>query len=61
MNVVAVNDDVADIDADPEVDAPIGRLGEVSLRHPLLHLDGTAHGIHDTRELNKHAVADSLH
>jgi hypothetical protein len=47
VDVVVVADDVAEIDADAEFDAPLGRHIGVALGHSLLHLDGAAHRIDD--------------
>jgi hypothetical protein len=59
-NVALIDDDVAEIDADPEADALL--LGGVSLavEHAALRLDGTAHGIDHAGKLGQHAVAGGL-
>ncbi len=57
VDVVVVADDVADIDADAEFDALVGRHIGVALRHFALHLDRAAHRVDDAGELDQHAVA----
>ena len=56
-NVVVVDDDVADMDADAEFDAFC--LGDVDIAqaHRALHLDRAAHRVHRAAELDQHAVA----
>ena len=51
---------VAEMDADPELDAALGRQAGVALDHAVLHLDGAAHGIHDTPKLNEDPIARPL-
>ncbi len=58
--IVAVEDHVAEIDPDPELDAAVGRIDGVALRHRLLHRDGTAHRVDDAAELGQHPVACGL-
>jgi hypothetical protein len=66
-HIDAITEDVATLDdyvtlmnAHPELDARVpGHLG-VPLDHPALDLDSAAEGIHDARELHKHAVAGGL-
>ena len=58
-DVVAVDDDIANVYSDPEQDTrptPSGR----SLRHFLLNLDRTGHGIYGARKLDQHAVVGGL-
>ncbi len=58
--VAVLEDDVAEVDADPEADAPVlGHVGIAPL-HALLHLDGATHGVGDGLELDQHAVAGGL-
>jgi hypothetical protein len=58
-DVVAVDDDVAEIDADAEVDTALRRLGMVG--HRRLPLGRTLDGVDDTGELDEQAVAGGLH
>jgi hypothetical protein len=59
-NIVAIGDDVAEIDADAELNAPLVRHICLAREHPALKLDSAAHRIHDTGELDQHAVAGGL-
>ena len=59
-DVVVVDDDVAEIDADAEFDAlALGHIG-VALGYPALDLGRTAHRIDDALELDEHPVAGGL-
>jgi hypothetical protein len=60
-NVVAIGDDVAEIDADAESDAPVFGHFDFAVHHRPLDLDGAAHRIHDAREFHEQAVAGRLH
>ena len=59
-NVVAVEDDISEVDADPIADAPV--LGNVRLArgHCLLDCDRTLNRIDHAGELDQHAVAGGL-
>src|SRR5262249_31950073 len=60
-DVATLDDHVALVDTNPELDALVrGHLG-VPLSHPALNLDSAAEGVHDTRELHEHTVAGGLH
>ena len=59
-DVVAVNDDVANIDADAKVESLIGGNAFVALGHPALHVDGAAHRIDHAREFQQQAVTGRL-
>ena len=58
---VALLDHIAEMDADAELDATLGRKTSVALDHAVLHLDGAAHGIHDASELYEDSVTRPLH
>ena len=58
---VALLDHVAQMNADAELDASLGRQAGVALDHAVLHLDGAAHGVDHAAELDEHAVAGALH
>jgi hypothetical protein len=56
-----IDNDVALVNADAELDPLLLRYLHVALRHPALNLDSTAHGINDAGELDQHAVPRGLH
>src|SRR5215470_6812473 len=58
--VVALDDDVAEVDANAEGDAPVVRYLSGAIGHRRLHLYRTAHGIDHARELKQQAVAGGL-
>src|SRR3954454_10082819 len=59
-DVVVINDDIADVDADPEIDPHCrGDIG-VLRRHAALDFDRTARRVHRTRKLDQHAIAGGL-
>ncbi len=57
---VALLDDVAEMNADPEFDAALGRQAGVALDHAVLHFDRAAHRVDDAAELDEAAVAGAL-
>ena len=57
---VALLDDIAQMNADAELDAALGRQAGVALGHAVLHLDGAAHGVDHAAELDENAVAGAL-
>ena len=57
---VALLDDVAQMNADAELDAALGRQAGVALGHAVLHFDGAAHGVDHAAELDENAVAGSF-
>ena len=60
VDVVGVADDVADIDADAELDPSLRRHRLVPLGHAALHIDRAAHGIDRAGELDQHPIAGGL-
>ena len=52
-DVVPIDDDVADIDADAKVDPLFGRHTGIALGHATLHVDRAAHRIDDAGELEQ--------
>ena len=60
IEVVALDDHVAEIDADAQFDAAVRRDAGVPLGHRLLHLDRAAHRIDDAGKLHQQAVAGGL-
>ena len=57
---VGLLDDVAQMNADPEFYAALRRQAGVALDEAVLHLDGAAHRVDDTPELDNCAVAGAL-
>jgi hypothetical protein len=55
--IVALHDDIADMDADAETHLLGGRSIRILLCDRLLNLDGTLHGVHSTGEVRDQAVA----
>src|SRR6516162_3022924 len=60
IDVAAVPDDVAEVDAHAELNAAFGRHIGVALGHPLLHFDRAAYRVDDAGELDQQAVAGGL-
>jgi hypothetical protein len=60
MDVVAVDDDVAEIDPDPEHNALFFRRHCIALGHPTLHRHCAGHRFNDARELDQDAVTGGL-
>jgi hypothetical protein len=58
--VVTVDDDIADVDADPKLDALLWRDAGVPRCHLLLHFSSTAGCVHNAAELDQEAVAGGL-
>ena len=59
-DVVFIENDVTDMDADPEFDPLILRHRCILLANPALDFNGTTHRIHGTRKLDQHAVPSGL-
>src|SRR5271170_6958975 len=60
IEVVALDDHVAEIDPDAQFDAVVRAYTRVVLGHRLLHRDRAAHRVDDARKLDQHAVAGGL-
>ena len=60
IEIVAIDDDVAEIDADAELDVPVLGNPGVALRHAALDFDRTARRIQNAAELDQKAVAHHL-
>jgi hypothetical protein len=60
IEVLAVDDHVAEVDPDTEMDAPVVRNIGVALDHALLHLDRPTHRFDRAGKLNEDAVAGRL-
>jgi hypothetical protein len=57
VDVIAVDDHVAEIEADPEGDPPFFGLSSVASDYPTLGLHSATDCIHDTRKFCQHAIA----
>ena len=57
---VALLHDVAEVNADPKIDAAILRHARVALDHGVLHFDRATHGVDDAAEFDDRAVAGAL-
>ncbi len=60
-DIVVVDDDVADVNADAKFDPEVVRYVGVLHCHAALEFHGATHGLHHAGKLDKHAVAGSLH
>ena len=60
IEVVAIDDDVAEIDADAELDVPVFRHPGIALGHAALDFDRAARRIEHAAELDQEAVAHHL-
>jgi hypothetical protein len=60
MRSVALFDDIAEMYADAEIDAPVGRQAGIALSHAVLHLDRATHRLDDAVEFDQSAVAGAL-
>ena len=60
VNVVIVDDDVAEIDPDAPIDAGIRRIAGATLGHPALPLDRASHRIDDAEEFDEQPVAGGV-
>ena len=59
-DIVVIDDDVTDVDADAKFDPLDLRHRSILLSHTALDLNGAAHRIYDTAELGEHAIARVL-
>ena len=59
-DIIFIDDDVADVNADAEFDPKFLRHTGVPLGHAALDLDGTAGSVHGACELGQHAVSGGL-
>src|SRR4029077_10230976 len=60
-DVLLIDHDVAEVDADAEFDASLLRHAGVALSHLALHLDRATHRIDHAGEFNKQTIARRLH
>ena len=59
-NVLILENDVAEVYADPEFDTPVWRHVRVAPLHTLLDFHGAFHSIGHALEFNEHAVSGGL-
>ncbi len=59
-NVIAIENDVADIDADAEFDALVRRNLGVTLGHAALDIDRATDGVDHAHEFHEHSIARRL-
>jgi hypothetical protein len=59
-DVAFLDDDVADVNPDAQLDAPVGGLAGIALCHSALLRDSAAGGVHGAAELDQNAVAGPL-
>jgi hypothetical protein len=59
-DVAVLDDDIADVHADAEFDAPVVGDVRIAFGHTHLHGNGATHGIDGAGELDQHAVAGGL-
>ena len=57
---VALLNHVAQMDANPELDAALRRQARIALDHRVLNLDGAPNGVNDTTELDERSIAGAL-
>jgi hypothetical protein len=57
VNIVTLNEDVAEVEADPEIKPLFWRNEFVVLRLLLLDFDGAAKGVDHTAELDQYSIA----
>ena len=60
-DIVAIDDDVAHIDTDAELDLLVRRHISIACRHRALNVDGATNRVDCTGELYQGAIARSLH
>src|SRR5215469_5319034 len=60
VDVGVLDDDIALVDADPELDPLLRWNGSVALHHPALHLDSTSDRIDNAGKFDQQAVAGGL-
>src|SRR6185369_13483434 len=59
-DVLFIDDDVADVDADTKLDPLLARYTGIALGHGTLHVDHAAHGIYNAGVFEQQAIACSL-
>jgi len=61
IDVLALDDDVAQVDADSKLDAAAFGRSAIAVGHAGLDREGAAHGLDRAGEIHQQAVAGSLH
>jgi hypothetical protein len=59
-DVVIVNDDVTDVDADAKLDPILGGDARITFSHTVLNVDRAAHSVDNAREFQQQAVTGRL-
>jgi len=59
-NIVTIDDDVTDIDANAKLDAFLSRDIGIAFNHTALDVDGAAHRVDNASMLDEHAVTGGL-
>src|SRR5262245_29097569 len=60
INVVTIDDNIANIDADPELNAIFRRDFAVAVKHATLNVDSAAHCVDDADKFYQHPVSSGL-
>ena len=60
VDVVVIDHDIAEIDADADIDAGGRWLARIALRHAALEVNRTAHRIDDATEFDEYAVTNGF-
>src|SRR5215468_1385816 len=60
IDVFVINDDIANVQANPKLNTPLWRNLHIALGHLPLDIDSTAYGVDDTGKLDKYAVTRRL-
>src|SRR5262245_54565096 len=60
-SAIAFLNDVAEMNADTELDSSLRRRSRVALDHGVLNLNGAAHGVNHAAELDNSPIACALH
>jgi hypothetical protein len=61
VQIMSVDDEIAEVKADPENDPGVFRLAAVEFDHCGLKFDGSPHGVYGTAEFRQSPVAYELH
>src|SRR5262249_28005854 len=56
-NIAAIDNDVANIDADSELNTLVDRHIRIPISHSALNINGAAHGVDDTDEFDQNSIA----